>query len=509
MKVLNYILTTLLLLSVGVFTSCSDDDKELAKACLASASSLQFGADDTSEKIITVYSDGDWVVEAPEWVTVYPTSGTGTMDVTVSVDRNYRDGSVDNPRKANLLFKGRNLRSIATVIISQDGDKYRDVKSYKVNELDALDAEAVVSVPEAIVVAVTSNGFIASNAELTSNVYFKGTAATAAGVKVGDNVSVRGTKEVEYTYYTYVDCDEVVVDPDGYVNVTYPAATDITDNLDNISINTRAYVSVEGKINGTNVTVDGKSNTVVLTDVPSTLSTSSLSGHNVKVYGYYAGTSAPSVRLIVASIEDLGVAEYVYFTEDFEWLSPWAEASSAGKTVENDDLSATAPQIVNSKVDDVSARDALLSKGYEFKRVTPSGETTSECIYLQSNYLKFGKTGYQAGIILPAISDIPADLTGMTLTFDWCPMRQGSGKVDPVTLVVQVINGDETIDLDTNTTLTHSWANDTKLTWINASVDLSNVKFTSESRIFIKQTQWGVSTANRWFLDNIKVSQPK
>jgi hypothetical protein len=97
----------------------------------------------------------------------------------------------------------------------------------------------------------------------------------------------------------------------------------------------------------------------------------------------------------------------------------------------------------------------------------------------------------------------------MTLTFDWCPMRQGSGKVDPVTLVVQVINGDETIDLDTNTTLTHSWANDTKLTWINASVDLSNVKFTSESRIFIKQTQWGVSTANRWFLDNIKVSQPK
>jgi hypothetical protein len=203
-------------------------------------------------------------------------------------------------------------------------------------------------------------------------------------------------------------------------------------------------------------------------------------------------------------------AETVYFTEDFEWIAPWTDVKATGKTVEDDNLDANAPKINSPAIDGVTVLDELTKRGYEVKRVTPSGETTDECIYLQKNYLKFGKTGYQAGIILPAITEIPTDTKDLTLSFNWCPMRQGAtkdNKVDPVTLLIQIVNGTDTITVDTtnNATLTHDWANGTTLRWIDATVDLSNVNITSTSRIFIKQTQWGVSTAHRWFLDNIKV----
>lgn len=61
-----------------------------------------------------------------------------------------RDGAEDNPRKATLVFKGRTLASRAQVLITQNGDKYRDVKEYTAGELAALADETVISVPSAI-----------------------------------------------------------------------------------------------------------------------------------------------------------------------------------------------------------------------------------------------------------------------------------------------------------------------------------------------------------------------
>lgn len=103
------------------------------------------------------------MTEVPDWVTVTPDSGTGVMDVTVSVTDNMRDGAEDNPRKATLVFKGRTLASRAQVLITQNGDKYRDVKEYTAGELAALADETVISVPSAIVVAVTTKGFVISD----------------------------------------------------------------------------------------------------------------------------------------------------------------------------------------------------------------------------------------------------------------------------------------------------------------------------------------------------------
>ena len=69
------------------------------------------------------------------------------------------------------------------------------------------------------------------------------------------------------------------------------------------------------------------------------------------MYGYFDGVAAPALRIQAARIEDKGVVEVIYFSEDFEWLLPWAENSGAGQTVENDG-SGTAPQIYSAKNDE-------------------------------------------------------------------------------------------------------------------------------------------------------------
>ena len=144
-------LCLILLLGVNTLVSCSDEDTPMAKAVLASANLLNFDGTSTSEKLITVYSDATWTVDAPDWVRVEPATGSGTTDVTVSVDDNLRDGTLDNPRKASIVFHGTTIASRAEVVINQNGDKYRDCTNYTVAQLDTLANEAVVSVSKAMV----------------------------------------------------------------------------------------------------------------------------------------------------------------------------------------------------------------------------------------------------------------------------------------------------------------------------------------------------------------------
>lgn len=214
-------------------------------------------------------------------------------------------------------------------------------------------------------------------------------------------------------------------------------------------------------------------------------------------------------------------AQTVVFEDDFEWMNPWTALGEgktegedpAGDTVATDDLDAKAPQIGKAKIDDKTICDALREKGYRF--IIAHGSSKSDGmahqqIYSQTNYLKFGKTGYQSGIAFPAVTK---DYANVTVEFDWCPMRQGSGKIDPVNLVLFARTPDAEDDYY-NTTYkedgdsvfvpTHEWENGHKLEWIHATVDISSVK--AGQQIVIGQKEWAVGTANRWFIDNVKVT---
>ena len=89
----------ILMAALCSFWGCDKDEDHLSEAVLASANTLNFEAERAAEKIITIYADADWV-------TVTPNSGTGVMDVTVSVTDNMRDGAEDNPPQGHPRLQG-------------------------------------------------------------------------------------------------------------------------------------------------------------------------------------------------------------------------------------------------------------------------------------------------------------------------------------------------------------------------------------------------------------------
>ena len=204
---------------------------------------------------------------------------------------------------------------------------------------------------------------------------------------------------------------------------------------------------------------------------------------------------------MATDVEDNGLNEIVYFMENFEWLEPYSAAGSAGRSVETDDLSANAPALTSVTVDGVTAFDAVEKLGYKFIY----DKNDNKRIYLQQNYLKFGKTGNHAGIILPPIDGVPEAKDNVTLSFDWCGMRQRSGKIDPVNLIVIFENGSDKVQIDIPEL---GWEDGHKLEWVRAEVSLKGITVNKDTKITITQTQWEVGTANRWFLDNIKISEP-
>lgn len=499
MKNLKNFLQILILASgvTALVAGCQEKGDDTAKAVLASVESLDFPAENPQPQLITVYSDAQWTAEVPEWVTIDPATGSGTTDVTVSVTENMVDGAMDNPRSAELVFKGSTHASRAVVVINQDGDEYKGAKDYTVTEAEAVESGTVVIIPEAQVAALTAKGFIISDG--TGSIYVEHDPSTVA---VGTKVSLSGTVTRSSGLPAIMSCDQFEAGAAG--EFTYPAATDITSSVDTYTSDKRTYVSVTGVLQGTTVTVEGAAKiSVAIIDIPASTDLAPYNGHEIEVKGYFAGVATPYLNLMMTEFEDKGSREIIYFSDDFEWLQPWAtqgdnEGKPAGKTVEENNLDAYCPQLPTSKIDGKSTLDALEEAGYEFLRVWADGKNESECIYLQMNYLKFGKTGYQAGITLPVLDVIPEQGAGVTLEFDWCPMKQRSGKVDPVNLIVEVGNNQFEVP-------THGWENDHKLDWIHATVDLSAVKFDETTRITIKQQEWGVKTANRWFLDNIRI----
>ncbi len=498
MRFLKYSSRALFLMALlFVIGSCQEEEgTTLSQAVLASASALNFEGTDSAPQIITVYADAEWVSEVPEWITISPTSGSGVMDVTVSVNDNIRDGALDNPRKEVIVFKGETLASRAEVIVMQAGDKYRDVRDYTLQELVALEDETVVSVSDVMVMAVTSVGFIVSDEQNVHNAYV----LSETTVNIGDKVSILGDKASNSQSLAIIEADHTEIISTGG-SVTYPEAKDVTDMIDTYNATSREFIVVSGILNGSNVSVAGANYTVSIADAPASLNLEAMNGHRVVVKGYFDGLADPVIKIIAAEIQDNGIAKDIYFFEDFEWLDPWSVVESAGQTVETDNLSAKAPQIVSPLIDGVSALDALLGKGYEFLRVTT--KTPGECIYLQRNYLKFGKTSYQAGMILPQLAeDIPSDANPV-MSFDWCPMRQGSGKIDPVNLIVIITNGTDEVIFDIPEA---GFEDGHRLEWIRAEVDLSGITITKETKITIRQTNWQIATANRYFLDNIEIS---
>ena len=465
---------------VLALASCQPEESPLARAIMTSVSGLQFDATGAEPQTITVYSDADWTVEAPEWVTVDVVSGTRTMDVTVSVGDNLRDGALDNPKKDTIVFKGYNLLATAYVIVSQDGDKYRDVPVTDLAGILSMKDEAVVILDNAQVTAVTTNGFVVADAAASVFVASKETVA------VGEKINLKGSKGTLNGLAAVTICDEIEVI--GSAAVTYPATSDITASLDAYAATKMEYVEVTGTLDGANVVVEGAAKVAAVLDATADFNLSSLNGHNVTIKGYSAGVTASLVNVIVTEIVDLGVDEIIYFTDNFDWVAELAEAAGAGDSmgVDGDDSAKNAYTAVEGFA------ELLASQGYE--DLFPSSKT----IYLQKNYLKFSKGSNVNGIRFPAVTY--GGTTNVVLTFDW-GVHVGSGGQDDTELMIE-IEGNGVVDRTNFTHTAGEWV------WQTETVTISGID--DNSRIVLKPTTFVGEVSSgyyRWYLDNIKIVQ--
>ena len=101
----------------------------------------------------------------------------------------------------------------------------------------------------------------------------------------------------------------------------------------------------------------------------------------------------------------------VVFEEDFEWLEPYATAANAPDDVTNNSVGSSPNIFTTAALQPILAD--LQTKGYgfiwggkglEWSTAEPDSGN-GRTLYLQKNYLKFGKSDYSSGLILPDSSD--------------------------------------------------------------------------------------------------------
>lgn len=210
----------------------------------------------------------------------------------------------------------------------------------------------------------------------------------------------------------------------------------------------------------------------------------------------------------------------VYFQDDFEWLAPWT--GSLPDDVTNNSVG-SAGNVFSASYADALAELQARGYGYiwgwkdqEWSDGTPDNGN-KQTLYLMKNYLKFGKTDYSSGIILPALSTINGT-ANVDLTFDWCWCMTGKSKPDYMTLTVCVSGGGtiESTGTQVSAEIESSQPTEgdvTVLEWQHASIRI--IGATPSTRITIRPTNYDPSVSNkdrrqnRWYLDNIKVAEPE
>ena len=518
MKIFRHLI--LVLASLAVFSSCVKEvEKTVATAIMTDKQSLEFGIEDELTQSLVVYADAKWTVETPDWITVEPAEGpAGETEVIVTAKANIREALADRPRTSEITFVGFNMYADATVTILQNGDKYRDLAEGTFADAFEQAAETFVGVKDIQVVALTSDGFIAKDANAISHV------ASEQTVTIGDKGSVyayvssfNGTPSLKNT-------DKVTVT--GNAAVEYGTAKDITATLQTYAPEQIEYVTVKGKLASKKIEAyseDGSATGSVyveLLNAHSSLNMSELDGWLVEAKGYVFSKNGDVVYLVPVSIEGIQSLETIYFADDFEWIT-WATVDAVGK----DDQSTSVTNIW--KADWADAFFAEFNRiGYQYlwstvgdkdfkvgpeQAANPSvGKDGS--MYACKNYLKFGQTSYSGALRLPALSAIQGT-ANVQIDFDWCWQVTGSNNADIMTVSVETTHGKfEQTGLLMSEALESEQSQESgqsHLAWQHATVILTDA--TAETVLTIRPTyadpdkQNPSRHQNRWYLDNIKI----
>lgn len=479
---------------------CGQD--ELVKpSALLSESSLTFEAIGAESQTLTIASDESWFIDVDaDWITVDPMSGTNTVDVTVTVTDNVKNGAMDAPREGTLTIANNRGYSIRTVIY-QEGDNYLGVEEMPISKIFTLDDGLFAKVAEAQVVALTSDGFVATDESASIYVSYKGEIA------IGDKVSLAGEK---VTLYGNAALEAGGVTVKSNAEVTRPEPVDLLSNLDPSKANVVTYVTVEAGLLGHELKFEQSLPVAIklLDPRAGVVDIESVNMHNISVKAYVLGLSDGELTLAVTDVQDNGINDSLnaYFYDDFSWMKSYIDASGVrvDDSVGDNNSGGEAPNLRSN--DALSGLlKALTDKGYE--DLNPN----SKVIYAQKYYWKFGKTSTATvnnnnGMILPKQDFKGDELINVDLDFDWAAHMTGSGNIDKVQIVVELTGKGF---LDNGTQISDPFVTTQEkghLEWQHATVTAKGVNNTT--RFIIRPAEYASVTPDqqRWHLDNIKIA---
>ena len=199
----------------------------------------------------------------------------------------------------------------------------------------------------------------------------------------------------------------------------------------------------------------------------------------------------------------------IYFSDDFEWLQPYVDAYLEATPADKGKMDPVGSNLASHAQPNVWGKFAdtmgkvITGKGYvDLEHAAGLGNNT---LYVQQNYFKMGAGNKQTGLQLPPV-DFGTTPIDVELRFDWCAHMSGSGNIDVVNLVVELVDGGTCADTDKAVSGTFATAQVTgQLAWQHASIVLKGV--TSATRIQIKPNYPGFKESgnHRWHLDNIVI----
>lgn len=208
--------------------------------------------------------------------------------------------------------------------------------------------------------------------------------------------------------------------------------------------------------------------------------------------------------------------DLIVFEDDFEWINPFALTSNAGDSVGTNNPSATSPNVYTSVTGFVTEFN---NRGYDYfwskqddTEWHASNDNNANVLYINQNYLKFGKTSYNAGLILPALDKLDKK-SDVVIEFDFCFQITGGLVLDTFNLQVESSNGtfDATGSNVSEDLRSAQPGTESRLEWQHAKVVLKDANASTVLRIrpeFTDPYKSETTTkCNRFFLDNIRITR--
>ena len=110
---------------------------------------------------LVIYADKGWKADVTDtWLSIDPKSGEGTTKIAVTFELN----DSDDPRSAELVVKG-SLAGDVKSVITQKGDKYRNMNAVSVSDALALKEGDMVKLGASQIMALTTTGFVVSDGQ--------------------------------------------------------------------------------------------------------------------------------------------------------------------------------------------------------------------------------------------------------------------------------------------------------------------------------------------------------